>query len=118
MYADPDRQRAFQRRHYAANKLVYLARAKAGRSRTRAAVTAWLLEYLKSHPCIDCGERDPIVLEFDHRDGTVKRFEIGSARRRSNALQAVIDEVSKCDVRCANCHRRRTYKARGFTHRG
>src|SRR5213592_3239392 len=65
--------------------------------------TLYLVAYLSKHPCVDCGEDDPIVLEFDHlRD---KKFAI-SAGLQSRPWQDVLDEIAKCDVVCANCHRR------------
>jgi hypothetical protein len=67
----------------------------------------YLVSYLREHACADCGETDPIVLEFDHlRD---KEFGIGTGFR-DRAWQSVLDEMAKCDVVCANCHRRRTAK--------
>jgi hypothetical protein len=59
----------------------------------------------------NCGETDPIVLEFDHlRD---KKFNIGKAWR-GHEWQSVLDEIAKCEVVCANCHRRRTACRGGF----
>jgi hypothetical protein len=72
--------------------------------------TLYLLEFFKTHPCVDCGERDPVVLEFDHlRD---KSFAIGPSLSR-RGWQDILDEMKKCEVVCANCHRRRTAKRRG-----
>ena len=63
------------------------------------------MDYFAIHPCADCGERDPLVLEFDHlRD---KRFNIGSALPYRN-WETILAEIEKCEVVCANCHRRRT----------
>ena len=84
----------------------------------RRRVRAWLLDYLKLHPCVDCGETNPIVLEFDHTDRSEKHFNIGEAASRRMSLRRVQAEVEKCEVRCANCHRRKTYKEEGRTHRG
>jgi hypothetical protein len=63
-------------------------------------------EYLLSHPCVDCGESDPLVLEFDHRSG--KRAAISDLMRNHASWQVISAEIAKCDVRCANCHKRRT----------
>lgn len=60
-----------------------------------------------SHPCVDCGERDPVVLDFDHVSG-VKRFNVAGEVYRSANLAKIQAEVAKCDVRCSNCHRRKT----------
>ena len=69
------------------------------------------LDYLSTHPCIDCNESDPIVLDFDHRDSKTKKFNISRAVGGSHRGWDLIKrEIDKCDVRCANCHRRRTYK--------
>lgn len=71
----------------------------------------FLVTYLREHPCVDCGETDPVVLEFDHlRD---KKFAISKGLQDRN-WQDVLDEIAKCDVVCANCHRRRTAKRGGF----
>lgn len=68
-------------------------------------IKRFIWTYLASHYCIDCGERDPVVLEFDHvRD---KKFVI-SAMGQSKTLKDVQEEIKKCVIRCANCHRRKT----------
>lgn len=72
----------------------------------------FVFRYLLEHPCIDCGETDPIVLEFDHRDPTKKSFNIGSCGAMSEA--SISAEIAKCDVRCANDHRRKTATDRGY----
>jgi hypothetical protein len=113
---DPARQQLAKRRYYEANKDVVKARTRARNKAVQDTVRVWLYEYLKTHPCVDCGETDPIILEFDHiRD---KEFSIGDAARKNITLKRVIAEVEKCEVRCANCHRTKTYRAAGRTHRG
>jgi hypothetical protein len=52
------------------------------------------------------------VLEFDHLEGEDKSFNIGQALSYRN-WQSILDEIEKCDVVCANCHRRRTARRLG-----
>ena len=63
-------------------------------------------DYLSQHPCTDCGEADPLVLEFDHL-----RDKIGDISRMVSDFLSwgpIVKEIEKCEVVCANCHRRRT----------
>lgn len=76
--------------------------------RKRNAQFVW--NYLKENPCIECGENDPVVLEFDHRDKEDKILEISQMVLNGNSLKKIKDEIDKCDVLCANCHRRKTAK--------
>ena len=71
-----------------------------------------LIGFLRAHPCLDCGETDPLVLEFDHKKD--KCFEIARGVREKSWEQ-ILSEIEKCEVVCANCHRRRTAKTWGFT---
>jgi hypothetical protein len=98
---------AYGKGHYQRNRGAYLARAKARRHRERDGYWAWLMTYLVSHPCIDCGVTDPVVLTFDHRERKEKVDTIGRLLSRSS-WKTFLGEVAKCDVRCANCHRMRT----------
>ncbi|MCA9900172.1 MAG: HNH endonuclease [Ardenticatenaceae bacterium] len=62
-----------------------------------------------AHPCIECGEADPAVLEFDHVRGE-KRSEVTKLMRDGYTLKIIQAEIEKCVVLCANCHKRKTYK--------
>lgn len=73
----------------------------------RKELSQYVEAYLTAHPCVDCGESDPIVLQFDHVRG-VKVNDIRGLRRIGVGLKALMDEITKCDVRCANCHQRKT----------
>ena len=72
--------------------------------------TKYLIEYFTSHPCVDCGERDPVVLEFDHL--VDKAFDIGAALPYRE-WKSILDEMEKCEVVCRNCHRRRESRRTG-----
>jgi hypothetical protein len=75
-----------------------------------------ILRYLSDHPCVDCGEPDLIVLEFDHlRD---KRHNISHLVGTGYEWAYILEEIERCDVVCANCHRRRTARrARTYRYR-
>jgi hypothetical protein len=106
---------AYGKRHYANNREQYIARSKARpHHQERALYWSWLMNYLASHPCVDCGETEPVVLQFDHRDGTTKVDTVGSMLNRAS-WTTLLNEVAKCDVRCANCHRLRTAEQFGWS---
>lgn len=65
----------------------------------------FIYDYLLEHPCTVCGESDPVVLDFDHVDMTLKENNISNMT--SHSLDSIREEISKCRVLCANCHRRR-----------
>lgn len=85
----------------------HLAQIYARKARLRAENKPKLWKYLLEHPCTDCGEVDPVVLEFDHiRD---KSSDVTRLVHTGESWQRVMREIEKCEVVCANCHRRRTY---------
>lgn len=91
--------------HYKNNSLSYKGRSIVRRNKLRDNFTQWM----KDKSCVDCGEPDPIVLECDHVRGT-KKFGISKMFRVCSSWEVILEELSKCEVRCANCHRRRTAK--------
>jgi hypothetical protein len=71
-----------------------------------------LLAKLREVPCLDCRRRFPFyVMQFDHRDGTKKRYTVSQMISRAGT-KTILAEVAKCDIVCANCHRDRTYRRR------
>jgi hypothetical protein len=101
----------YKQEHYAAHRERYVANAVRRKQMLIAERTAYLIEFFRKRPCVDCGERGPLVLEFDHLGH--KNFNIGAGLRDRN-WQSVLDEIATCDVVCANCHRRRTALRAGF----
>lgn len=75
--------------------------------RARTKLKVRVLEYLIAHPCVDCSEGDPVVLTFDHVKGEKINgiAEMVNARKPWSIIEA---EIEKCEVRCANCHVRKT----------
>lgn len=69
------------------------------------------MDELKSKPCMDCGgEFPPICMDFDHRPGTDKQFNLADAYNHS--IDEIHLEIDKCDLVCSNCHRIRTAERR------
>ena len=100
--------RKYIKDHYSENTEYYINKAKKRNIVQRAIVHEYLRKYLESHPCVDCDEADILVLEFDHIDSNEKIMEVSKFIRLGVGLDKIIAEVNKCEVRCANCHRRKT----------
>ena len=67
---------------------------------------AYLRDLLTRSRCVDCGEARLTVLEFDHVGD--KCGNVTELARRGCSLEALQAEISNCEIRCGNCHRRRT----------
>jgi hypothetical protein len=103
--------KAYQKKHYRDNKEYYVNKAKAHNRNQRK----WGREFVKRvkamRRCFDCGESNPIILEFDHVRGE-KVMNIADMVNNSYSLNTIKDEIRKCEVRCANCHRKKTHERR------
>lgn len=74
--------------------------------------TQYVWDYLLQHPCIDCGATNPVVLEFDHVRG--KKIADLAVLMQRVSIEKIDEEISKCEVRCANCHRIKTASQLGW----
>ena len=102
-------QRAYTNDWYGRNRSKQIANARIRRDHRAAELRSWLRNYLADHPCVDCGETNIDLLDFDHlRD---KRDNVSTLARGAVSFEVLKAEVDKCDVRCANCHRRKTARA-------
>ncbi len=90
-------------RHYLNNKAYYVGKAKGVKQGLKD-----LMNNLKKEPCKDCGLNfNSWQMDFDHTDPSVK---MGNVSRFINvSRKALLEEIHKCDLVCANCHRNRTH---------
>jgi len=104
----------YTRAHYLENKQKYKSATIGRRPMAVKACQAHVVEYLQSHPCVDCGESNIVVLEFDHRRPELKEAMISVLVSTGSSIKRLQTEIDKCDVRCANCHRIKTAEAGGW----
>ncbi len=78
-----------------------------GRERSAASYQRFrsILRDAKNKPCTDCRKSyPPIVMDLHHCRG-VKKYNV--AEMVHKPIEVLLDEIEKCDVLCANCHRMR-----------
>lgn len=98
----------YRKNYYADNKTIAIKYSLESTRLIRIRNSQFLWDYLKINPCIKCGENDPIVLEFDHKDSFDKITEVSTMAKNGASLEKIKEEINKCDILCANCHRRKT----------
>lgn len=106
---------ALNKEWYLRNREKQLRLKEKWREERRFAMRRMVWEYLEKHPCTKCGEKDPIVLEFDHQ-----RDKVATVSRLATYgynPDRIMKEIEKCVILCANCHRRKTAKQFGW-HKG
>jgi hypothetical protein len=109
----------YGREYYRKNRDAQKARLLRNSAIRRADNRIRAIDYLRAHPCVDCGETDIVVLQFDHlRD---KKADVTAMITSGATWGAIEREIAKCEIRCANRHRletaRRFATATGRTHR-
>lgn len=94
--------REYGRKHYHNNKKYYRDKSIRYRNEGRD----WLNEYKSTRGCSKCSENHPAALDFHHRDPSQKISEIATMRGKVISIKRLQTEVDKCDILCANCHRK------------
>jgi hypothetical protein len=112
-FKDPERRKQFHRKYhkeiwYPSHKQERIERSK----RQKLELTAWYREYKKTLRCEDCGQDHPATLEFHHLNPTKKDFNVSRLIAQSTSLRRLKEEMAKCVVLCANCHRIRHWNER------
>ena len=103
--------RQYVKRHYKRNTDYYVDKARVRNQKLKEENFLLLVEYLQTHPCVDCNETDIVVLQFDHLMD--KKYNISEISHRYE-WTSVLKEIAKCEVVCANCHTRRTAARAGW----
>lgn len=102
----------YHKEYYEKNKEKYFAKNRKNKNRQRERLKKIALLY-KQKPFQDCGGKfHPWVMEFDHRVGTAKLAAVVNLVARGCPDEKLLNEIEKCDIFCANCHRMRTYNRR------
>ena len=102
------------RRFYQENKTEHGQVTLACRLKRTAHNQVRILEYLAGQVCVDCGfGGHPAAMEFDHVRGR-KSQNVSSMVKSGYAWATILTEIAKCEVRCSNCHRRRTAQVLGW----
>lgn len=98
------------RAYYFQNRERQYALALVRKKRYQEERRKWL-EIIKNKPCVDCDKiYPPWVMDFDHRDGEIKIRSISwMAFHDTSNFEKIKEEMKKCDLVCANCHRQRTH---------
>lgn len=103
-------QNANTKKWYQNNKESHKKNTYKRNQEKRRELRIFVIEYLRNHPCKDCGEDDIIVLQFHHRRSSRKINSIATLITNATSLRVLKEEIKKCDVLCANCHTRRIAK--------
>jgi hypothetical protein len=106
-HKDPEAARNWRRQWWASRADMRDKQRIGARGRARS-LRLFLNEIKMARGCTDCGYRQhPAALDFDHVSGAKERL-VSFAKSRAQALA----EIEKCEVRCSNCHRIRTWERR------
>ena len=103
-------QMEYTMENYRNNREVYYSRNRRHKEKRRIA----LLKYLIEHPCVDCGETDPVLLDFDHKNHKEKIGNVSEMHHKGVAWEEITTEIKKCEIRCVKCHRKKTAKENGW----
>lgn len=105
-YKDLDKRRECNKRYYDRHKKLYY-----NKNLKRRRMLMSFINTLKDKPCKDCGVKYPsYVMDFDHRDSSQKTSSVSHMATLHYASRTkILEEIDKCDLVCANCHRIRTH---------
>ena len=103
-----DKMRGYRNDWYEKNKEAERQKAKLRQAQRRKDFREFYREYKSNLKCSKCGFSHPAALDFHHTNSSEKEYTLGSIGVVSK--EKFLEEVKKCIVLCANCHRIHHYE--------
>lgn len=104
-----DKMRSYRNEWYERNKEAERDKAKIRQSQRRKKFKEWFNEYKSTLKCSKCGFSHPAALDFHHTNPLEKEGDVARLKTMTNKKR-IMEEISKCIVLCANCHRIHHYE--------
>lgn len=111
-YKDKEKQREANRRCMQRYYERHPERQISATAHRRKELKKWFREYKSTLSCIKCGESHPSCLDFHHRDPSLKDLNMQQVILYGWSRKRILEEIERCDVLCANCHRKHHYEER------
>ena len=105
-YKDIEKKRENQRKLYTKHRKIIIKRV----AERRRKIKKWFQEYRKNLKCKKCGESHPATLDFHHKGDKIRGINFMS--HWGYSVNTIKKEIGKCQVLCANCHRKLHYNLR------
>lgn len=110
-YANSEDQRSYAKDHYLSNKELYKKRARENTQRYIERNRVYVNSLKEKSGCTDCLVKFPhYQLDFDHLSGFEKYKDVSRLVNSGCSIKKLDEEIRKCQVVCANCHRKRTWE--------
>lgn len=102
------------REYYSENREDLVKQGISNNKRNRLLKIERMYAFLLEHPCVECGETDPILLDFDHIDPTTKTSGVSELLIRNVGWERIQAEIDKCRILCVKCHRYHTARQKNW----
>ena len=111
-FKDPEVRRAkqalYSKKYYEKNKTKVITNINARKKVSRA----WFTAYKATLFCIECGENHPAALDFHHKNPKKTDKKVNELVSDGHTKKRIQEEIDKCEVLCANCHRKHHHNDR------
>ena len=103
-----ERQLKLQREWYSRNTAI----AKSWVRDRKIKLAEWFAAYKRTLRCARCGESHPACLDFHHKNPLEKDVALSQViYTKGWSKERILNEISKCEVLCSNCHRKEHYNS-------
>lgn len=100
MAYDKERQAQYHREWTKNNR----QKRRDANNRWRASMWEWYRNLKSTLKCERCGFSHPAAITFHHKDPSQKELAIADALVKGWGKKRILEEISKCEILCANCH--------------
>lgn len=105
-YKDREKKREYQKIYHIRTWAARKEKHYQLKTVRRKNLALWLKSLKKELVCANCGENNPICLDFHHSDSKLKDKEVANMITEGYSQSSILKEIRKCVVLCANCHRK------------
>jgi transcription elongation factor Elf1 len=99
-YKDVGKRKEVKKKNYSKNRKKVVERVKERKIKIRK----WFNEYKEKLSCLKCGENHPATIDFHHLEE--KDHQVTHMVHYGYSIEKIKKEMDKCQVLCANCHRK------------
>ena len=107
---DEKARKLYMKKYRQENKERFAQHYRDKAKKRRKELRTWFNKYKATLKCSKCSENHPACLDFHHKVSGTKSEPISKLVTRGYGKKRLLIEIEKCEILCANCHRKKHHK--------